>query len=583
MRSSLLIQRSLISILCLLNSIPGIEVVILDPHADGVSQMANHLADRSGIDAIHIISHGSQGQLNLGNSALTLDSMASHHAEALSAINGSLSDGADILIYGCNFGEGAIGQQAALQLAMLTGADVAASDDLTGHEVEGGDWELEVETGAIEADIFLAASSEKSWTGSLDVTSNLVGHWTFDEGSGASAADSSANSNTGTLADGAGWDTGVVGSGSLDVSGNFDRVEVANDLSLDLGSGDFSISFWVNSSHSGSQGRIIGDGDGVNDGVIIYADSIGQISAEVRSGGSFTSVNYGGVLDGSWHHVVFRRLGNSFDLFVDGSSAIGNGMALGSIDNSNTLMIGASSAASNDFDGLLDDIRIYDRALAGGDITELYNMANSDPTGSPAITGTAQEGQTLTADTSGISDADGLGAFSYQWQSGWVDIPGATSSTYLLDDADVGNHISVIVSYTDGGGTLESLSTGQTGSVMGVNDAPTGQPVITGTVETGETLTADTSGIADEDGLGAFSYQWLRDGSDISGATGSTYDLVLADNGTQISVRVSYTDGQGTSESVTSAQTAAVSHSQQRANRVACGSWHSSGRFYRYR
>ena len=406
---------------------PGIEVMILDPHADGVSQMADHLADRSGIDAVHIISHGSQGQLNLGNSALTLDSMASYHAEALSAINGSLSDGADILIYGCNFGEGAVGQQAALQLAMLTGADIAASDDLTGHEVEGGDWDLEVETGAIEADIFLAASSEKSWTGSLDVTSNLVGHWTFDEGSGASAADSSTNSNTGTLIDGPGWDSGHIGSGALDLSSNFDRVEVTNDASLDLGGGDFTISFWVNSSHSGSQGRIIGDGDGVNDGIIIYADSFGQIVAEARSGGSSVSRAIGNGLDGSWHHFVFRRTGNSFEAFLDTSSFGGTSMSLGSVDNSNTMMMGASSAVSNEFDGLLDDIRIYDRALSSSDITELFNLTNSDPTGSPAITGTAQEGQTLTADTSGISDADGLGAFSYQWQSGWVDIPGATS------------------------------------------------------------------------------------------------------------------------------------------------------------
>ena len=73
----------------------------------------------------------------------------------------------------------------------------------------------------------------------------------------------------------------------------------------------------------------------------------------------------------------------------------------------------------------------------------------------PAITGTPTEDQTLTADTSGISDGDGLGAFSYQWMRDGVDIGGATGSTYVLGDADVGTAISVKVSYTDGNGTAE--------------------------------------------------------------------------------------------------------------------------------
>ncbi len=84
--------------------------------------------------------------------------------------------------------------------------------------------------------------------------------------------------------------------------------------------------------------------------------------------------------------------------------------------------------------------------------------------------------------------------------------------TYTLGDADVGTQISVQVSYTDGHGTAESLTTAQTAPVANVNDAPTGVPTISGTPTEDQTLTADTSGIADADGLGAFSYQWLRNG-----------------------------------------------------------------------
>jgi carboxymethylenebutenolidase len=73
------------------------------------------------------------------------------------------------------------------------------------------------------------------------------------------------------------------------------------------------------------------------------------------------------------------------------------------------------------------------------------------------IFGTATEDQVLTADASGLSDADGLGTFSYQWQSNGVAIIGATNSTYTLGDADVGQTIKVVVSYTDGHGTAEDV------------------------------------------------------------------------------------------------------------------------------
>ena len=71
-----------------------------------------------------------------------------------------------------------------------------------------------------------------------------------------------------------------------------------------------------------------------------------------------------------------------------------------------------------------------------------------------------------------------------------------------------------------------------------MTDAPVGVPTITGTVTEDQILTADTSGISDADGLGAFSYQWLRDGVAIGGATASTYTLTDTDVGTQISVEV---------------------------------------------
>ena len=112
--------------------------------------------------------------------------------------------------------------------------------------------------------------------------------------------------------------------------------------------------------------------------------------------------------------------------------------------------------------------------------------------------------------------------FSYQWKADGVDISGATSSTYTLTQSEVGKAITVVVSYTDGLGTSESKTSAQTSNVANVNDPVGGNVTISGTATEDQTLTAVTSGLSDEDGLGSFSYQWKADGVDISGATSSS-------------------------------------------------------------
>ena len=193
---------------------------------------------------------------------------------------------------------------------------------------------------------------------------------------------------------------------------------------------------------------------------------------------------------------------------------------------------------------------------------------NTPATGAPTISGTAQVGETLTADTSSISDEDGLddATFSYQWiandGTSDADISGATGATYALTDAEEGSAIKVKVSFTDDAGNEESLTSAATAAVVAAaNTAATGAPTISGTAQVGETLTAETSGIADPDGLTnvSYGYQWLssRD-TEIDGATSSTYTIPASDEGKVITVRVSFTDDAGNEESLTSAATAAV-------------------------
>ena len=133
----------------LLDGLAGTEVHVIDSSQDGLQQIATILAGRSGIDALHIISHGSSATLDLGALTLNNESLAVHQAE-LSAIGQSLSTDGDILLYGCDVGAGTAGQVFIDQLANATGADVAASTNLTGSTTLGGDWNLEVSSGHIE-------------------------------------------------------------------------------------------------------------------------------------------------------------------------------------------------------------------------------------------------------------------------------------------------------------------------------------------------------------------------------------------------------------------------------------------------
>ena len=189
--------------------------------------------------------------------------------------------------------------------------------------------------------------------------------------------------------------------------------------------------------------------------------------------------------------------------------------------------------------------------------------ANTPATGAPTISGTAQVGKTLTAETSAIADADGLDnvGYSYQWLANGADIAGATSSSYTLVDADKGKTIQVKVSFRDDKNSPETLTSEATAAVEPRPNSPaTGAPSISGTAQVGKTLTASTSDIDDADGMSkaVFSYQWLADDVDIAGATSDTYTLVDADQGKAVKVRVIFTDNADNEETLTSEPTEEV-------------------------
>ncbi|MGQ4647525.1 Ig-like domain-containing protein [Lyngbya aestuarii] len=126
---------------------PGAEVFILDATRNGIAQITEVVQQHTNFEAIHIVSHGSPGSLQLGNTKLSLGTLDDYANDLkIWSLTSSLSS---ILLYGCNVAAGDAGEVFIKQLQELTGATIAASAKLTGSKALGGDWNLEVTTGEI--------------------------------------------------------------------------------------------------------------------------------------------------------------------------------------------------------------------------------------------------------------------------------------------------------------------------------------------------------------------------------------------------------------------------------------------------
>ena len=267
---------------------------------------------------------------------------------------------------------------------------------------------------------------------------------------------------------------------------------------------------------------------------------------------------------------------STFDVSVAGSEVEASGVTVvgsevkltlaSAVEQTDEVKLGYSVPANAEAPRIQDPAGNAAPSFSQMEVTNTTPESSNTPaTGAPAISGTVQVGETLTANTSGIADSDGLSnvQYEYQWLADDSDISGATNATYTLVAADEAKAITVQVSFTDDAGNEETLTSAATDAVSAAptpNSPATGAPAISGTVQVGETLTANTSGIADSDGLSnvQYEYQWLADDVDISGATGSTYTLTDSEESKAIKVAVSFTDDADNEETLTSAATPVV-------------------------
>lgn len=137
----------------------NIEVYYLDSNSDAIKQIESILQNIDDIDSLHIISHGKEGEL-LFSSSLVNNENIDDYKESFENISKSLNENADILLYGCSVGQSNQGRDFVDKLAILTNADIAASDDLTGDKLLEADWNLEYSTGFIESETIVIENYE---------------------------------------------------------------------------------------------------------------------------------------------------------------------------------------------------------------------------------------------------------------------------------------------------------------------------------------------------------------------------------------------------------------------------------------
>ena len=229
--------------------------------------------------------------------------------------------------------------------------------------------------------------SQSQGTGRLD--SGLAGYWKLDDGSGTSATDSSTNANTGTLTNGPAWTTGQIG-GAVDFDETDDYITVADTDTLDITDGThFTLSGWFNRDTFAADHTIIAKRNGLtagDTGYVVYIDDTNDdIVFEVSDGtDEYSRTSTRTFTSTGWNHfaAVFDDV-VGMSIYVNGAinqdSASGTLSSIGSLANAVAFRMGAESDAGAPFDGKLDEVRLYHRALGSDEVANLYRLTT--PTG----------------------------------------------------------------------------------------------------------------------------------------------------------------------------------------------------------
>ncbi|MGB3266797.1 MAG: DUF4347 domain-containing protein, partial [Microcoleus sp.] len=315
----------------LIEDAKGAETIIVDDKRSGIEQITQALADQKDIEAVHILSHGSEGNIKLGSDLLNQDELAQFSSQ-IKQWGNALTEKGDILLYGCDVAKGESGNNFVNKLSALTQADVAASENLTGNTASGGDWDLEIATGKIEAAVPFNPEAMQEYD---YVLANFNVTVATDDGTGTVAgtlskaildANAAADNDTITL------QTNVTVTGVMKtlINSNIDFIGNTNSVSggstfrpffVKSGTVNFSNMTISQANAKGGDTGSAGGGAGMGGGLFIYDGTIGISNVtfsnnQAQGGRSQISDGFGGG----------GMFGNGGGPFGGGGGMFGNGV-----------------------------------------------------------------------------------------------------------------------------------------------------------------------------------------------------------------------------------------------------------------
>ncbi|MEG3842162.1 DUF4347 domain-containing protein, partial [Microcoleus sp. herbarium14] len=296
----------------------GTEVFVLNPTKDAIEQITEILGQRSSTNSLHIVSHGREAAVEIGRAELNLHNIETYSSQ-LQQWGKALGEQGSILLYGCNVAAGASGIKFIQKLSELTKANIAASNNLTGSAALGGDWELEIATGRINAELAFKKEVLETYTSVLVTLvaesftgSTALGPWIY----GTTGTSANPGLTAGT---GAGIIPGAVGLPTTDPAGSgtlrltsavvnqaafviynspisaTDGIKVTFDLFAYGGSGADGVSFFLidgttTPTAAGGFGGSLGYSDASDPGI-----AGGYLGVGLDEFGNFSDVNLGGL------------------------------------------------------------------------------------------------------------------------------------------------------------------------------------------------------------------------------------------------------------------------------------------------
>jgi Ca2+-binding RTX toxin-like protein len=268
----------------------------------------------------------------------------------------------------CNTYSGAL---ALLGTGKILGVNVVAD---AGWAFQDGEQTVKIDNVMVNNDTYTFQNS------CTPVNNNdLEGYWKFDETTGITAIDSAGGDNTGTHENGPMYVAGnpaiSPNPSALKFDGTDDHVRVADSNDFDFGTGSFTVSAFVKTGTGDTS--VLGNFDATQRGWGLYLYDSGRVNFFAYGSAGANDTSFGApVLDEGWHHVagVYTRSGASLtiDMYVDGVLVGSNTSTVGDITSSSDLLLGHYLGQPH-YDGVLDDVRVYDRALSANEIPSLSN------------------------------------------------------------------------------------------------------------------------------------------------------------------------------------------------------------------